>query len=293
MRILIAGANGLVGTALTEHCRERGDEVLAHGRLTLDITDRDLIARVIGSEKPDAVINCAAWTDVDACESDHERAFAVNTKGPENLAAACDQVGAAFVTISTDYVFDGTKGSVYTQLDQPNPQSVYGVSKLEGELLARHVYSKAIIARTGFVFGKGGTNFLSTIVDRVRNGKTVKVIIDARGSPTYAPDLAVRLRELVEQQQAREAWLFHLVNSGSEASYEEFARLALQAAALSESSLEPVTVASLERPAPRPANSAMRCLFSESVGLTAMPDWRDALQRFVSDSRPAGSRATA
>ncbi len=286
MRVLITGANGLVGSALITHCKLVGDEVLAHARETLDIVDRDLVTKTITEAQPDIVINCAAWTDVDGCESDAERAFQVNALGPENLARACQSVDAAFVTISTDYVFDGKKEGFYTQKDVPNPLGVYGVSKLEGEQRARNANPKTIVARTGFVFGSGGRNFLSTVVARARRGEVLQAISEARGTPTFAADLAARLRELAVQSDAN---LFHVVNSGTGASYEEFVRLALKIAGLEQIKVTPVTVESLKRPAQRPANSCLRCLASESLGLAAMPNWQEALGRFVAQENQVPS----
>ena len=294
MRVLIAGANGLVGGAVSRYCKLIGDDVLAHPRETLDIVDRDLVTKTITEAQPDIVLNCAAWTDVDGCESDAERAFQVNALGPENLARACQKIDAAFVTISTDYVFDGKKQGFYTQLDEPNPISVYGVSKLQGEQRARNANPRTIVARTGFVFGDGGRNFLSTVVARARRGEVLQPISDARGTPTFAADLAARLRELAVRGDAN---LFHVVNSGTGASYEEFVRLALEIAGLEQTEVKPVTVQSLKRPAPRPANSCLRCLASESLGLAAMLNWREALGRFVAQenqvSSSAGNVATA
>jgi dTDP-4-dehydrorhamnose reductase len=288
LRVLIAGAEGLVGRALVTQCRLMGDEVLAHPRQTLDIVDQALVMQTITDAQPDVVINCAAWTDVDGCESNAELAFQVNALGPENLARACQKIDATFVTISTDYVFDGKKEGFYTQLDEPNPLSVYGVSKLEGEQRARKANPRTIVARTGFVFGDGGRNFLSTVVARARRGEHLQAISDARGTPTYAADLAARLRELAVQGNAE---LFHVVNSGTGASYEEFVRLALEIAGLEQTRVTPVAVESLRRPAQRPANSCLRCLVSESLGLAPMPDWRDALGRFVAQERQPSSSA--
>ncbi|CAN5889692.1 hypothetical protein BH18ACI4_BH18ACI4_25310 [soil metagenome] len=190
MRVLITGAKGLVGQALTQHCSSKGDEVLSHDHRTLDITNGILVSATIQNLRPDAVINCAAWTDVDGCESDPQRAFAVNASGPGNLAAASRRVGAVLVTLSTDYVFDGTKEGFYTQRDDPQPVSVYGASKIEGEHKAQLANARTIVVRTGFVFGHGGTNFLSTVVDRARQGVRLKAISDAWGNQTYANNLA-------------------------------------------------------------------------------------------------------
>ena len=288
MRILVTGAGGLVGTSVVAHCTSVGDIVFAHTRQSLDITDSDSVERAFAEAKPDAVINCAAWTDVDGCESDHDRAFSVNAHGPENLAIAARKVKAALVTISTDYVFDGTKVGFYTQLDEPNPQSVYGVSKLEGERRVREENAQTIIVRTGFVFGRGGKNFLSTIVEHASNGETLRAIGDARGTPTYAPDLAARLRELALIGRPE---IFHVVNAGNGASYVDFASLALRSAGLDATQIEPVSASSLNRPAPRPANSCLRCLVSESIGLAPMPDWQASLKIFAAAPKAAESIA--
>ena len=289
MKVLIVGAKGLVGSALARHCKLVGDDVLAHSRETLDIVDGDLVNKTIAQDQPEIVINCAAWTDVDGCESDAARAFQVNSLAPENLARACHTIKAAFVTISTDYVFDGKKQGFYTQLDEPKPLSVYGTSKLEGEQRARSANPKTIVARTGFVFGAGGRNFLSTAIARARRGETLQAISDACGTPTFADDLAARLRELAVR---RSDDLFHVVNSGGGATYEEFVKLALEIAGLEQIEVKPVKMDSLKRPARRPANSCLRCLASESLGLALMPNWQDALARFVARENrtaPAGT----
>jgi len=289
LRVLVTGANGLVGSCLVKHCEMIGDQVLAHSRQSLDIGDRNQVIKKIGEQKPDAVINCAAWTDVYGCESNNERAFLVNAEGPENLAAACQVVDAVFVTISTDYVFDGKKEGFYTQLDPTNPISVYGLSKLDGERRARAANPRTVVARTGFVFGEGGRNFLSTVVSRARRGENLRAINDARGTPTFADDLAARLRQLATLGVAD---IFHVVNSGTGASYEEFTRLAVKMAHLNEVIIEPVSDTSLNRPAPRPANSCLRCLISEAVGLQPMRDWQDALRSFVTGERSTSRPST-
>ena len=182
------------------------------------------------------------------------------------------------MTISTDYVFDGEKEGFYTQDDRPNPQSVYGVSKLEGERGAQLAYDRTIVVRTGFIFGPGGINFLSTILERAGRGEKLKAISDAFGTPTYAPDLARRLRELARLDRPG---TFHVVNAGVGASYEEFARAALDLGGFAGTNLETVAAASLNRPAPRPRNSRLKCLLSDAIGLTPLPFWQDSLKRFA------------
>jgi dTDP-4-dehydrorhamnose reductase len=268
----------MIGGAVREHCKSIGDTVLAYDHRALDISDSALVLRKLADQSPEVVINCAAWTDVDGCERDNERAFAANARGPENLANACLEMNATLVTISTDYVFDGTKDGFYTQDDQPNPLSVYAVSKLEGERCAQAACPKTVVVRTGFVFGSGGTNFLSTIIDRARSGEKIRAISDAYGTPTYARDLAFRLRELA---QLNRYGVFHVTNTGGGASFEQFASEAVLMAGCVGVQVEGVQMDSLKRPAPRPRNSRLRCLYSAALGLPPLPDWRDALRKFV------------
>lgn len=281
MKILVTGAGGMVAQALNQYCELAGDEVLTYDHQALDIADADQVKATILSATPDAVINCAAWTDVDGCEFDPARALAANATGPENLAKASRLVGAGFVTISTDYVFDGQKEGFYTQRDDPNPQSVYAQSKLEGERRSQLAYARTIVVRTGFIFGPGGKNFLSTILDRARRGEPLKAIGNAYGTPTYSRHLAARLRELAQLDLPG---VFHAVNAGNGVSYEEFARAALNLGGFETEKVEPVDVDSLHRPAPRPRNSRLKCLFSERFGLPPLPFWERALQEFVGSS---------
>lgn len=271
----------MVGRALREYCEQNGDTVYAYDRQLLDIADREKVIAAVSSTHPDAVINCAAWTDVDGCESDVERAFAANARGPENLAVASRKENAVFVTISTDYVFDGTKDGFYTHEDTPNPQSVYGRSKLEGEQRSQEANDRSIIVRSGFIFGRGGKNFLSKVIERARNGEDIKAISDAYGTPTYAPDL---VRRLVKLAQLAHRGVFHVTNSGDGASYAEFAQEALLSANLGDRKVQDVLSASLSRPAPRPENSRLRCLISPRLGLVPLPDWHDALRRFAAET---------
>jgi dTDP-4-dehydrorhamnose reductase len=287
LKILITGAGGLVGRALTEHCNHDGDEVFAHDRSALDITNIDQVERLLVDSNPDVVINCAAWTDVDGCENDVVRCRAVNGIGPENLARACRKTNALLITISTDYVFDGTKDGFYTQRDNPNPLSVYAQAKLEGERRAQLQHARTIIVRSGFIFGEGGKNFLSTVVERVQTGERPKAIHDAWGTPTYANDLAVRLRELAFLDLPG---VFHVVNSGDGTTYETFAKDALKLSGYDESQLESVAFDSLTRPAKRPRNSRLRCLLSEPLGLKPLPSWQNGLARFVKTGNQKASQ---
>jgi dTDP-4-dehydrorhamnose reductase len=282
LKILVTGAGGMVGRAVRRRCEALGDLVAAFDHQSLDICNADAVARKLDEVQPDSVINCAAWTDVDGCEVDRDRAFAANSRGPENLASASAAVNSTFVTISTDYVFDGTKSGFYTQDDTPHPESVYGDSKLQGERLARAAHPNGtIIVRTGFIFGGGGTNFLSTVVERARRGDQLKAISDSFGTPTYAWDLALRLRELA---QLKPPGVFHVVNAGDGVSYQEFAQVALKLAGIEDPHVEGIETDSLARPAKRPRNSRLKCLMSPALGLAPLPFWKDSLKDFVSQS---------
>ena len=280
MKILITGAGGMVGRAAVEHCRRRGDEVFAYERAALDITEERAVSEAFEGARPDTCLNCAAWTDVDACELDPQRAFLVNARGVEVLATAARHVGASLVTISTDYVFDGRKEGFYTQRDDPHPASAYGAAKLEGEHRAQIASARTVVVRSGWIFGPGGRNFLSQIPDLLRRGRPMKAIADAYGTPTYGPDLAARLRELAELDLPG---VYHVVNAGEGASFEGFARAAAEFVGAGAEGIESVTMDALDRPAPRPRNSRLRCLLSEAIGLPHLRGWREALREFAGD----------
>ena len=278
MRILVTGAGGLVGRSIVDDSHAQNYAFLAHDHRSLDITDEVKVNAVLDRERPEVIINCAAWTNVDQCELDPARARKVNAYGPELLALGCRRLGALFITISTDYVFDGEKNGFYTQRDQPNPQSAYAVSKLEGERRAQNAWARTIIVRSGYIFGAGGTNFLSSVIERARRGETLHAIKDAAGTPTYAPDLARQLRRLAQLDLPG---TYHVVNAGEGSSFEEFARCALETAGMDANLVHGVSLDSLNRPAPRPRNSRLRCLLSEALGLDPLPSWQNALRNFV------------
>jgi len=278
MKILITGANGMVARATIDYCRSIGDEVVAVTRQELDIADTEQVDKIFSREKPEAVINCAAFTDVDGAESNADACYQANEFGVENLAMACRETNAGYVTISTDYVFDGLKSDFYTQRDTPNPQSIYAKSKLDGEISARNAYARSIIVRSGWIYGAGGTNFLSVMHKLLADGKTIKAISDSYGTPTAAKDLARRLRELAELDLPG---IYHVTNSGSGTSYEGFARKVCEIKGYEQSLLESVSVNTLKRPAPRPVSSKLACLVSEKFGLAPLRNWEKALADFL------------
>ena len=286
MRALITGAGGMVGRAVVEVFQREGHEIRAAEHRSLDITDEQQVNAALDREAPEVVINCAAWTDVDGCELDRNRATNVNARGPELLALGCRRLGILFITISTDYVFDGEKDGFYTQRDQPNPQSAYAISKLEGERRPQLAWARTIVVRTGYIFGAGGRNFLSSIVDRARRGERVKAISDSFGTPTYAPDLARQLHRLARLDLPG---LYHVVNAGEGASFEQFAHFAIETAGLDGGLVDSISRHSIRRLASRPRNSRLRCLLSEAIGLDPLPLWQDAVRDFVATESSAVS----
>jgi len=274
---LIAGAGGLLGRNMTRCLLGSGWQVTALTHPQLDITREDDVRRSIESARPGFVINCVATADVDRCEREPDWAFAVNESGPRFLARACRETGAEIIHVSTDYVFDGSKAGFYTQEDEPHPQSVYGQSKLAGEFAVREEAERFYIIRTSWLFGAGGKNFGSRVVEYARNGLPLKGVSDQTSIPTYAPDAAARIQEIIERGAHG---LYHVTSTGA-ATWYEFARLALGLAGQSDVEITPVKRADLNQLAPRPQNSAMRCLVSEKLGLAPLRDWRDTLPEFL------------
>ncbi len=279
MKILITGANGMVAKATAKHCQSIGDEVIPVTRQELNIADKYAVFEVFKREKFDAVINCAAFTDVDGAETNKQACLEANIDGVENLALGAREIDCAFVTISTDYVFDGANEGFYTQRDTPNPQSFYAQSKLEGEMRARNAFARSIIVRSGWIYGHGGTNFLSVLDKLLADGKPIKAIYDSYGTPTFANDLAKRLRELAELDLP---CIFHVTNSGEGTSYKGFAEKICELKGFDRNLLESASADSLKRAAQRPKSSKLACLFSEKFGLEPLPHWEDALREFFS-----------
>jgi dTDP-4-dehydrorhamnose reductase len=282
---LIAGAKGMLGTALQRTMTARSYRFTAPAERAFDVTDaagclataREFAATLRPGEHG-VLINAAAFTDVERAEDEPERAFLVNKNGAENLAVAARDAGLRFVHVSTDFVFDGAKTGAYTETDEPHPASAYGDSKLAGELVVLDHDRHALIVRTAWVFGEAGTNFPVKILDAARAGKALRVVTDEVGSPTYTLDLAGGILTLLE---GRAQGIFHLTGSGSCTRY-ELARAVLDAAGLATIAIEPVTGDGFPTKAQRPKNSVLDCTKAASLGVI-LPSWRDAVSRFVAE----------
>jgi dTDP-4-dehydrorhamnose reductase len=279
VRILVTGAAGQVGGRVVRSV-EAQHEVLGVTHDALDLADREQVEQVVAEFAPDAVVNPAAMTNVDACERDPERAFAVNAMGVRHLAVASARRGAHLVHVSTDYVFDGLASHPYDEWAVVNPVSEYGRSKLGGELeVERHAASWTTV-RTSWVFGRQGTDLVSWAFGAFDRGELDGVLADQVSIPTYAPDLAALLaRFAVERRQG----LFH-VTSGSEAvTRHELIVTALRARGADPSGVAPISAADLDRPAARPPMSALDNRALRITGLPMLRSWRDAVDEYVKE----------
>jgi dTDP-4-dehydrorhamnose reductase len=275
----------MVGRELAAQARSRGRDVLALTSSEWDITDAPAAERFI--EPDDVVINCAAYTKVDAAESDEERAHAVNAVGPANIAHACARAGAEFIHISTDYVFDGAKGRPYEIDDEAGPQGVYGRTKLAGEFALLAAMPDAHIVRTAWIYvGGDGSDFVATMRRLAAGDQTVDVVADQIGSPTYAADLVGALLEVAEGN-IREP-LLHAANAGEASRYEQ-AQAVFEAVGADPARVRPVGSDHHPRPAPRPPYSALSPRLSAQAGLTPLRPWREALAAALATHGPLTS----
>lgn len=274
MKVLVTGAGGQLGTELPGAFD--GHEVVGTTHRQLDVGDRDQVLRLVTDVAPDAIVHAAAWTAVDACEGDPDRALRVNALGTRHVAEAARQVGARVCYVSTDYVFDGTKAVPYHEWDPPGPRSVYGASKLGGE---RELDDDATVVRTSWVCGRHGPNMVATILRLAQAPGPLRFVDDQRGHPTFADDLATMIARLVVE---RRSGTFHVTNQGP-VSWFEFARAVLDAAGEDPGRVEPIATGDLDppRPAPRPANSVLDNAALRLGGLPLLDEFHQPLQRLV------------
>jgi dTDP-4-dehydrorhamnose reductase len=281
MRVLVTGAKGQLGVELM---RTLGGcaEVVGGYLPEFDITAADCASRV-ASVRPDWVVHAAAATDVDGCERDPATAMAVNAEGTRRVADGCRRAGAGMVYVSTDFVFDGSKASPYTEADLPAPLSAYGRSKLAGERAVRDVAPRWTIVRTAWLFGAHGRNFVKTIVGKAAAGETLRVVNDQVGSPTYARDLAAALARLARRELVG---VFHLANGGA-CSWYDFAREIVRQSGFDVARVRPIGSQELGRPARRPAYSVLATAAWEAAGEPRLRPWPEALADMLQAWRAA------
>jgi dTDP-4-dehydrorhamnose reductase len=280
MRLLVTGGGGQLATDLARVATAAGDNVVAPGRAQLDVCNRDSVLAAITSWRPDVVVNAAAWTAVDACESDPDRADLTNGLAVRWLAEAVDGIGAHLVQMSTDYVFDGTLDRPYHEADATGPRSAYGRSKLMGEHEALALGTRASVVRTSWVCGEHGSNMVKAILRLASEPGPLRFVDDQVGHPTFTHDLAIALRRVAID---RISGVVHATNHGA-VSWFEFAQAVLLAAGYDPSRVEPIATADLQppRPAPRPANSVLDNRVLRAVGHPPMRDFREPLAEVVS-----------
>jgi dTDP-4-dehydrorhamnose reductase len=279
LRILVTGAGGQLGRDVVAVCEQAGDDVVAAGRTRLDVTDRDAVLGAVLSVWPDVVVHTAAWTAVDACESDPSRAYRDNALAVRWVAEACRRGGAHLVHLSTDYVFDGEQAEPYVEWDQPAPRSVYGRSKWAGEREAAGLLPGATIVRTSWVCGAHGANMVKTILRLAAQQNRLTFVDDQRGHPSFTADLAPMIRRLAVD---RRPGVHHVTNQGA-VSWFEFAQAVLTAAGLDPARVSPIATRDLApaRPAPRPANSVLDNAVLRMAGIPLLPDFHEPLEQLV------------
>jgi dTDP-4-dehydrorhamnose reductase len=277
MKIAITGADGMLGHAMQKVFSD--EELIPFSRVTFDITDLDSTLKTVRDARPDVIIHAAAFTDVDACESNPEKAYLVNGIGARNIAIACEEIRCRIVHISTDYVFDGTKGSLYDEWDKTNPISQYGLSKLMAEQFISSLTNRFYIVRTSWLYGPHGKNFVGTIMRLLAEKESLQVVNDQFGSPTFTEDLAATLRQIIGKGYGT----YHVTNSGV-CSWHEFA-VRIADLISSDKPIIPVSSEAFKRAARRPAQSGLNNTMLRLEGIYPLRHWSEALEQYIKQTR--------
>lgn len=278
MKVFITGTTGQLGYDICRVLTERNIEHMGVSSKELDISDGPAVMKMLLDYRPDAIIHCAAYTSVDKAETDCERCFAVNESGTRNIAKACQAVGIKMLYLSTDYVFSGTGEQFHESDDPTGPLGVYGESKLAGERAIHETLTQFFVVRTSWVFGLNGKNFVKTMLRLAKSHDTIRVVNDQIGSPTYTADLAPLLCDMVETEKYG---TYHATNEGL-CSWAEFAVEIFKQASQTVTVI-PVTTAEYGAKAPRPMNSRLSKVSLDMAGFARLPDWHDALARYLKE----------
>lgn len=275
--MLVLGARGMLGSDLCP-VLEQDHAVFPYDIEDGDITDRSFLTGRFREVRPAWVVNCAAFTDVDGAETRQEEAYAVNRDAAAQVAVLAREVGARLIHISTDFVFDGKKGSPYREDDEPNPLAVYGRSKWEGERKVGAMAEDAIIVRTSWTFGKNGTNFVEKILARASQQNELRVVSDQRGSPTYTLDLSRKVAEILGADLP--GGTYHVTNSGSCTRVEQASKI-LELTGVAGVRIVPVPSSEFPTPAARPENSVLENAALQAAGLPLLRPWEEALAKYL------------
>lgn len=287
MSTLLIGANGQLGTELRAALEDHDLVPVTHA--DLELTDSVQVREIVGNVRPDLILNTAAYHQVDECEDEPERAFAVNALAVRSLALAAEEVGATLVHFSTDYVFDGRRRRPYVETDRPGPLSVYAASKLAGEYFVRAIATRHFVVRTCGLYGLAGSrdrggNFVETMLRLASEGREIRVVADQVVTPTAAKDLARKVRELVG---TRAYGLYHITNSGA-CSWFQFARMIFELAGL-QARLSETSSSAYGARARRPAYSVLDNANLRSLGLEDLRNWSGALKEYLADRQRRSS----
>lgn len=278
MKVVVTGAKGMLGQALQKQLSEKY-EVIALSREKLDITNFGAVNEYLTAYRPEVVINAAAFTNVDGCESDQEMAFLINAVGPRNLAIVCNEINASLVHVSTDYVFNGKGIQPYGEFDKTDPVSVYGKTKLAGEELVKSLMNKFFIVRTAWLFGEGEHNFVKTVLRLATEKDYLTIVDDQVGIPTYTQDLARAIGHLISTNYFG---IYHITNSDI-CSWYEFAKEILEQAGINKVEVRPIKSDELNRPAPRPSFSVLDNRFWRLAGFQELRSHREALKDYLNN----------
>jgi len=277
MKVALTGADGMLGHAIQKVFSD--EEIIPFSRVTFDITELGSILKTVRDARPDVIIHAAAFTDVDACESNPEKAYLVNGIGARNMAIACEDIRCPIVHISTDYVFDGTKGSLYDEWDKTNPISQYGLSKLMAEQFISSLTNRFYIVRTSWLYGTHGRNFVDTIIRLLAEKESLQVVNDQFGSPTFTEDLAATLRQIIGKGYGT----YHVTNSGV-CSWHEFAVKIADLISI-DKPIIPVSSEAFIRAARRPAQSGLNNTMLRLEGIYPLRHWSEALEQYIKQTR--------
>ncbi|MDH7481005.1 MAG: dTDP-4-dehydrorhamnose reductase [Armatimonadota bacterium] len=280
MRILITGAAGMLGNDLQKVLGGENELILTDivgDFIPLDITDTQNVRDLLFKVHPDLVIHSAAYTDVDGCEREPEKAYRINSFGTWNVATGCEAIKIPIIYISTDFVFDGEKGEPYYEFDTPNPLSHYGKSKYAGELYVSSLCSKYYIIRTAWLYGEKGKNFPRTMLTLAKTRKELTVVDDQIGSPTFTYDLALKIRDLI---QSPLYGIYHVTNKGL-CSWFEFAKTTLALAGITDVEVKPIKSSEWPSPTKRPKYSVLKHWALEMQGMDDLRHWEEALKDFI------------